>query len=162
MATPSGNGKAVAGLKVGQKVPDILLHSDTGEEVRLSDYKGKKVVLYFYPKDDTPGCTREACAFRDGIGKLKRKGAVVLGVSTDSVESHKAFKRKYGLNFPLLSDPEKKMAQAFKVWKQKSLYGKQYMGLERSTFLIREDGTIGKIFPNVQVDGHFEAVLNSL
>jgi len=163
MATQSSNGKkAGSKLKIGQKAPDVPVFSDAGQEVRISDYKGKKVVLYFYPKDNTPGCTLEACAFRDGVAKLKRKGAVVVGVSPDSVSSHKNFKEKYGLNFQLLSDQNKKMVNAFKIWKQKSLYGKKYMGVERSTFVINEDGKIGKIFPNVKVDGHFDAVLSVL
>lgn len=156
------NGKRASGLRIGQKAPDVPLRSDTGLEIRLSDYRGKKVIVYFYPKDNTPGCTQESCSFRDGLPKLKRKGAVILGVSTDSVASHKSFKEKYSLNFPLLSDPDRKMVHAFKIWKQKSLYGKKYMGLERSTFVINESGKIDKIFPKVTVEGHFEEVLASL
>ena len=144
---------AEAGLKVGQKAPEFG---------GLAELKGKKVVLYFYPRDDTPGCTREACAFRDGLAQIKRKGAVVLGVSADSVSSHERFKEKYRLNFPLLSDPEKKIVQAYGVWKEKSLYGKKYMGLERTTFVIDEEGRIAKVFPKVQVDGHLEEILAAL
>jgi len=149
-------------LKVGQAAPEFTVLNEDGKKVRLADFRGKKVVLYFYPRDNTPGCTREACAFRDGIRELKRRGAIVLGVSTDSVASHRGFKEKYRLNFPLLSDSQKEIVHAYGVWKEKSLYGKRYMGLERSTVLIDGDGKIAKIFPKVQVDGHFEEVLASL
>jgi len=149
-------------LKVGMKAPMWTLKDETGEDVSLSDFLGKKVVLYFYPKDDTPGCTREACAFRDGLSQLKRLGAVVLGVSTDSVESHRRFKEKYRLNFPLLSDSDKRVVQAYGVWKEKSLYGKKHMGVERTTFLIDEEGKIAKVFAKVNVDGHFEEVAEAL
>ena len=111
---------ATSDLKVGQKAPDFTVMDDQGEKVKLADLKGKKVVLYFYPKDDTPGCTKEACAFRDGIDKIKKRGAVVLGVSADSMESHKKFKSKFDLNFPLLADSDKKMIEAYGVWKEKS------------------------------------------
>ena len=120
------------------------------------------MILYFYPKDNTPGCTRESCSFRDNLSEVKRKGGAVLGVSTDSVASHKGFKQKHALNFPLLSDSEKKMALAYGVWKQKSLYGRKYMGLERATFLINEEGKISKIFPKVRVEGHLDEVLAAL
>ena len=121
-------------LKVGQKAPAFALSDDKGKTVKLSDLKGKKVVLFFYPKDDTPGCTMEACSFRDGLTAMKRRGAVVLGVSPDSVESHKKFSRKFSLNFPLLSDVEKKMLMAYGVWKEKSMYGRKYMGIEANNF----------------------------
>jgi peroxiredoxin Q/BCP len=124
----------MAELKVGQKAPDFTLADDTGQKVKLSDYKGKKIVLYFYPKDDTPGCTTEACNFRDGLAEIKKLSAIVLGVSADSVESHKKFKKKFELNFPLLADPEKQMIESYGVWKEKSMYGKKYMGIERTTF----------------------------
>lgn len=149
-------------LKPGQKAPGFEAQDDTGKGVSLSDFTGRKVVLYFYPRDDTPGCTREACAFRDGIAKIKGKGAVVLGVSADSVASHQRFKEKYRLNFPLLADPDKKVVQAYGVWKEKSLYGRKYTGLERTTFLIDEEGRIARIFPRVQVDGHCGEVLAAL
>jgi thioredoxin-dependent peroxiredoxin len=155
--------KAASGdLKVGQKAPDFTVLNDEGEKVKLSDYKGKKVVLYFYPKDDTPGCTKEACAFRDGISQIKARGAIVLGVSVDSVESHKKFKDKFDLNFPLLADPDKKMVEAYGTWKEKSMYGKKYMGIERTTFIIDEHGKISHIFPKVKVDEHYEEVLDAL
>lgn len=149
-------------LKVGEKAPDFTLPDDQGKPVSLSDFKGKKVVLYFYPKDDTPGCTKEACSFRDGFREIQKRGAVVLGVSADSIESHKKFRDKYRLNFPLLSDPEKKMLQAYGVWKKKSFMGKSFMGIERTTFVIDAEGKITKIFPKVQVDRHCEEVLQVL
>lgn len=150
------------GLKVGQKAPEFNVVNDEGQKVKLSDFKGKKVVLYFYPKDDTPGCTTEACAFRDGIDEIKDRGAVVLGVSADSVESHKKFKDKFDLNFPLLADPDKKIVQAYGTWKEKSMYGKKYMGIERTTFIIDEQGKISHIFPKVKVDEHYDEVLEAL
>jgi len=153
---------ATSDLKVGQKAPDFTVMDDKGEKVKLADLKGKKVVLYFYPKDDTPGCTKEACAFRDGIDKIKKRGAVVLGVSADSVESHKKFKNKFDLNFPLLADSDKKMVEAYGVWKEKSMYGKKYMGIERTTFVIDENGKIAHIFPKVKVDQHYDEVLEAL
>ena len=153
---------ATSDLKVGQKAPDFTVMDDQGEKVKLADLKGKKVVLYFYPKDDTPGCTKEACAFRDGIDKIKKRGAVVLGVSADSMESHKKFKSKFDLNFPLLADSDKKMIEAYGVWKEKSMYGKKYMGIERTTFVIDENGKIAHIFPKVKVDQHYDEVLEAL
>ena len=153
---------AKSDLKVGQKAPDFTVLNDTGEKVKLSDFKGKKVVLYFYPKDDTPGCTKEACAFRDGIEQIKRKGAAVVGVSVDSVESHRKFKSKFDLNFPLLADTDKKMVEAYGTWKEKSMYGKKYMGIERTTYIIDEQGKISHIFPKVKVDEHYDEVLKAL
>ena len=150
------------GLKVGQKAPEFNVVNDEGQKVKLSDFKGKKVVLYFYPKDDTPGCTTEACAFRDGIDEIESRGAVVLGVSADSVESHKKFKDKFDLNFPLLADPDKKIVQAYGTWKEKAMYGKKFMGIERTTFIIDEHGKISPIFPKVKVDEHYDEVLEAL
>ena len=158
----SSTATQAVGLQVGQKAPPFTLLDDKGQKVSLSDYKGKKVVLYFYPKDDTPGCTKEACAFRDGIDDLRDSRAVVLGVSADSVESHKKFSMKYDLNFPLLSDVDKKALQAYGVWKEKSLYGRKYMGIERTTYVIDEKGKIAHIFPKVKVDAHLEDVLGEL
>jgi peroxiredoxin Q/BCP len=149
-------------LKIGQKAPDFNAMNNKGENVKLSDLKGKKVVLYFYPKDDTPGCTTEACAFRDGIAQIKKRGAVVLGVSADSVDSHKKFIDKFDLNFPLLADTDKKMVEAYGTWKEKSMYGKKYMGIERTTFIIDEQGKISHIFPKVKVNEHYEEVLEAL
>lgn len=149
-------------MKVGQKAPDFSAVDDSGKTVKLSDFKGKKVVLYFYPKDDTPGCTKEACNFRDGFAEIKKKGAVVLGVSADSVEKHKKFKAKFDLNFPLLADTEKKIIESYDVWQEKSLYGRKYMGIVRSTYVIGKDGKISHIFPKVKVNDHYEEVLEAL
>ena len=152
----------MAELKVGQKAPDFTLANDAGQKMKLADFKGKKVVLYFYPKDDTPGCTTEACGFRDGLDDIAKRGAIVLGVSGDSVESHKKFKNKFDLNFALLADPEKKMIERYGVWKEKSLYGKKYMGIERTTFIIDGRGKISHIFPKVKVSDHCDEVLEAL
>jgi thioredoxin-dependent peroxiredoxin len=153
---------ASGGLKIGQKAPDFTVLNDAGQKTKLSELKGKKVVLYFYPKDDTPGCTVEACAFRDGIEEIRKRGAVVLGVSADSVESHKKFVSKFDLNFPLLADTEKKVIEAYGVWKEKSMYGKKYMGIERTTFIIDEQGKVTHIFPKVKVQEHYDEVLDAL
>src|SRR5688572_14942782 len=153
---------ASGGIKIGQKAPGFTVANDKGEQVKLSDFKGRKVVLYFYPKDDTTGCTKEACAFRDGIDKIKDRGAVVLGVSCDSPESHKKFKTKYDLNFPLLADTDKKIVEAYGTWKEKSMYGKKYMGIERTTFVIDGQGKITHIFPKVKVEKHYDEVLDAL
>jgi thioredoxin-dependent peroxiredoxin len=149
-------------MKVGQKAPDFSVKDDCGQTVKLSDLKGKKIVLYFYPKDDTPGCTAEACNFRDGIAAIKKLGAVVLGVSSDSVESHQKFKKKFDLNFPLLADTDREIIEAYDVWKEKSMYGRKYMGIERTTFIIGKDGKITHIFPKVKVKEHAGAVLEAL
>jgi thioredoxin-dependent peroxiredoxin len=149
-------------LKAGSKAPNFSLETDEGKKVSLKDFAGKKVVLYFYPKDDTPGCTKEACSFTENIGAIKKSGAVVLGVSADSVESHKKFKNKYSLTFPLLSDPNRETIQKYGVWKEKNMYGKKMMGVERTTFVIDEEGKIAHIFPKVKVDGHTEKVLEKL
>ena len=146
-------------LKEGMKAPDFRAKSSDGGQISLSDFKGKTVVLYFYPKDDTPGCTKEACSFRDSEAELRRLGVVVLGVSKDSIESHGKFKGKYGLNFPLLSDPEGKILEAYGVYKEKSIFGKTALGIERSTFLIDGGGVIRKIWRGVKVDGHSGEVL---
>lgn len=153
---------STAQVKIGQKAPDFSLLNQDGKITRLSDFKGKKVVLYFYPKDDTPGCTKESCAFRDGLDEIHASGAVVLGVSGDSVESHKKFAKKFNLNFPLLSDEKKTTLQAYGVWKEKSLYGRKFMGIERTTFIVDEQGKIDDIFQKVKVDGHLEEVLAEL
>ena len=149
-------------LNVGDKAPEFKGTTDSGEEVSLKDFTGKKVVLYFYPKDDTPGCTREACSFRDNIGRVQEKNAVVVGVSVDSVMSHQKFKEKYDLPFPLISDPDKELVQSYGVWKEKTNYGRKYMGTERTTVVIDEQGRIAKIFNNVKVDGHTDKVLEAL
>jgi peroxiredoxin Q/BCP len=149
-------------LQEGQPAPDFTVQTDDGRTVSLGDFRGKKVVLYFYPKDDTPGCTVEACAFRDGIAQIKARGAEVLGVSVDDANSHQKFKEKHQLNFPLLADTDKKLVQDYGVWKEKNMYGRTYMGIDRTTFLIDENGTIRKIFPKVDVNAHYEEVLRAL
>lgn len=161
-AVKSVPGRSTVQVKIGQKAPAFSLPNQEGKIMRLSDFKGKKVVLYFYPKDDTPGCTKESCAFRDGLDEIHTSGAVVLGVSGDSVESHKKFTKKFNLNFPLLSDEKKTMLQAYGVWKEKSLYGRKFMGIERTTFIIDEQGKIDDIFQKVKVNGHLEEVLAEL
>ena len=155
-------GPSTRQLKIGQKAPAFALPNQDGKIMRLSDFKGKKVVLYFYPKDDTPGCTKESCAFRDGLDEIQDSGAVVLGISGDSVDSHKKFAKKFNLNFPLLSDEKKTVLQAYGVWKEKSLYGRKFMGIERTTFIIDEQGKLDDIFEKVKVDGHLEEVLAEL
>ncbi|MBI5475589.1 MAG: thioredoxin-dependent thiol peroxidase [Ignavibacteriales bacterium] len=152
----------MAKLKVGLKAPEFKLISDSGDEISLSQFKGQKIMLYFYPKDDTPGCTKEACSFKDNITILKKKDIVVLGVSRDSLESHRKFVKKYKLNFPLLSDEDLTVLKKYGVWKKKTMMGKSYMGIERTTFIIDENGRISQIFPKVKVDGHVEEIINVL
>ena len=149
-------------LKEGDKAPEIRLETDTGAPFRLSDLKGKKVVLYFYPKADTPGCTVEACEFRDESVKFAKHDAVIVGISPDAVKSQAKFKDKFDLPFTLLCDVDKKAAQAYGVYKEKNMYGKKVMGIERTTFVIGEDGRIAKIFPKVKAQGHAAQVLAAL
>jgi peroxiredoxin Q/BCP len=149
-------------LKEGDKAPAFKLPSVEGGDVSLKDFAGKTVVLYFYPKDDTPGCTREACAFRDSQAALKKAGAVVLGVSPDSVESHQKFRAKYKLNFPLLADADKSVAKKYGAYGEKVMYGKKVTGMIRSTFVIGGDGVVRKVFPRVKVDGHSDKVLEAV
>jgi len=148
-------------LSIGDTAPDFTAATDEGE-ISLKSLRGQKVVLYFYPKDNTSGCTREACDFRDGSTKFKKKKVVVLGVSPDSVKSHQGFKAKHELDFPLVSDPDKKIANAYGVFKEKNMYGKKVMGIERTTFVIDEKGKIAAIYPKVKVDGHVAAILATL
>ena len=145
---------------IGKPAPDFTLPSTTGETISLKQFKGKKtVVLYFYPKDETPGCTKEACAFRDAYGDLERQGVVLLGVSTDNMDSHLAFRDHHKLPFPLLADEDAAVSKLYGVYKQKNLYGKKYMGIERTTFVIDRTGRIAQIWPKVKVDGHIQDVL---
>jgi peroxiredoxin Q/BCP len=149
-------------IKEGQKAPEFSLPSSEGGEVSLKSLKGKPVVLYFYPKDDTPGCTREACAFRDAKAAIRKTGAVVLGVSPDSLAAHDKFTAKYQLNFPLLSDPDKAVAKSYGAFGEKLMYGKKVVGMIRSTFVIDAAGVVRKVFPRVRVDGHDAKVLEAL
>lgn len=146
-------------LEVGKKAPAFTMESSEGGKVKLSDYAGKVVVLYFYPRDNTPGCTVEAENFRDAVPALKKLGAVVLGVSKDSIESHCKFRDKYTLNFPLLSDPDGKVLEAYGAWGEKVLYGKKSKGIIRSTVLIGKDGKVAKHWPKVKVAGHVDDVV---
>src|SRR3989338_239909 len=148
-------------IKEGMKAPEFSLPASSGKEVSLKDYKGKaRVILYFYPKDDTPGCTVEACGFRDAVKRFEKEDAVVLGVSPDGDASHKKFIEKFKLPFILLSDEDKKVCQAYGVWVKKSMYGKEYMGVARTTFVIGKDGRIEKIFEKVKPEGHTDEVLS--
>ena len=146
----------------GTPAPDFELESDTGERVRLSDLRGRPVVLYFYPKDDTPGCALQACEIRDAWSEFEARRAVVLGVSPDPVASHVAFRDKYGLPFTLLADPEHEVAEMYGVWTEKSMAGKTYMGIERSTFVIDADGTVASVMRRVKPDAHVDDVLAAL
>ena len=149
-------------LQEGTSAPDFTLEASGSEQVSLSDYRGSTVVLYFYPKDDTPGCTTEACNFRDDYSEIIAAGAVVLGVSPDSVKSHDKFKLKHELPFPLLSDPEHKVAELYGAWGEKKMYGRTYMGIIRSTYIIDDQGIIIKVFPKVRPKIHSEEVLAAL
>jgi peroxiredoxin Q/BCP len=149
-------------VEEGKPAPDFELTADSGESVKLSDFRGKPVVLYFYPKDDTPGCTTQACGIRDSYGEFKKAGAVVLGVSPDDEKSHVKFKEKYDLPFTLLADPEHKVAEQYGTWVEKKNYGKDYWGVERSTFLIDSKGTVAKVMRRVKPDTHTDDVLAAL
>ena len=147
---------------MGEKAPDFKAPNQEGKTIALKDFKGKSVVIYFYPKDDTPGCTIEACEFRDGMKQIKKAGAVVLGVSPDSVKSHTKFNDKFKLVFDLISDEDKVICKAYGVWAKKKLYGREYMGVLRSTFVINSQGKIARIFENVKPKGHVAEVLEAL
>lgn len=151
-----------AELTIQMKAPDFSLPDEAEKHVNLKSLKGRQVVLYFYPKDDTPGCTKEACGFRDAIGPIQKAGAVVLGISLDEASSHQKFIDKYGLPFSLLCDEDTVVSAAYGVYKQKNMYGKKYWGIERSTFVIDQAGRIKAIFRKVKVDGHVDAVLTAL
>ena len=144
---------------VGDKAPEFSLKDQEGQVVTLKSLKGKQVVLYFYPKDDTPGCTKEACGFRDSLEPIRKAGAVVLGVSLDGEESHRKFIAKFALPFPLLCDEDAVLSKAYGVYKEKNMYGRKYWGIERSTFVVNPAGKLKAVFPKVKVDGHVEEVL---
>lgn len=149
-------------IDVGDVAPDFTLPSDTEGDVTLSDYRGRTVVLYFYPKDLTSGCTVQACDLRDTLERIEERDAVVLGVSPDPVEMHARFRAKHDLNFPLLADEDHAVAEAYGVWKEKSMYGRSYMGIERSTFIIAPDGTVAHAWRGVKAKGHAERVLEAI
>lgn len=149
-------------LSIGDRAPSFILESGDGASVGLEDYRGRTVVVYFYPKDGTSGCTAEACSFRDHLGRIEAIGVAVVGISPDSPASHRRFAAKHGLTFPLLSDPDHAVAEAYGVWVPKRMYGRDYMGIERSTFIIDPAGIIQRVFRKVQVNGHVEAVLTAL
>jgi len=149
-------------VEEGKKAPDFTAATDGGKKLKLSELRGKPVVLYFYPKDDTPGCTAEACGFRDSLPDFGKLKAQVIGVSKDSADKHDKFKKKYGLNFPLVSDEDGKICEKYGTWIEKSLYGRKYMGIDRATFLIDKDGTIVRIWRKVKVKGHAEQVLEAV
>jgi peroxiredoxin Q/BCP len=149
-------------IEEGKRAPDFTLPADDGTKVKLSALAGKPVVLYFYPRDNTPGCTREACAFRDESKALAKLGAVVLGVSPDSLASHEKFRDQHKLNFRLLSDPDHKVAEKYGAWREKTLYGKKALGIQRSTWLIDAQGKVARLWKKVNVDGHDEQVLEAL
>lgn len=156
----SSAGSSTSGFpSTGQLAPDFELMDGSGKAHRLSDYRGRKVVLYFYPKDDTPGCTKEACGFRDTLTEFAKRNAQILGVSPDKVESHEKFARKFSLNFPLLADQDRAVAEHYGAYGEKKLYGKVTLGIKRTTFVIDEQGRLEKIFPNVKADGHEAQVL---
>lgn len=149
-------------LAVGDKAPDFSAVNDEGKKITLKELKGQRVVLYFYPKDNTSGCTAEACDFRDNLAAIKKKGAIVIGVSPDSEKSHRNFKEKFTLTFPLIVDEDKSICTAYGVWQEKSMYGRKYMGVVRTTFLIDEKGKIEKIWSKVKVTNHVKEVLEAL
>jgi thioredoxin-dependent peroxiredoxin len=149
-------------VEEGNRAPDFELAADNGERVRLSDLRGRTVVLYFYPKDDTPGCTKQACGLRDVYGEIQERGATVLGVSPDTEASHVRFREKYGLPFPLLADPDHEVAELYGVWVEKNAYGKKSMGIKRSTFVIDGEGNVAKAMLGVSPDGHADKVLAAL
>jgi peroxiredoxin Q/BCP len=160
--TSSSVSEPLVALAVGDEAPDFTAETDAGEAVQLSKLRGQKVILYFYPRDNTPGCTVEACDFRDHHADFKQREVVVLGVSPDSVKSHAGFKAKHSLGFTLIADPEKAISHAYGVFKEKTMYGKKVMGIERTTFVIGADGKIAHVFGKVRVPNHVERVIEAL
>jgi peroxiredoxin Q/BCP len=149
-------------VQEGKPAPDLTLPDQNGKKITLSKLRGSPVILYFYPKDDTPGCTKEACAFRDAFADYKKAGAVILGVSPDDTDSHAKFAKKFDLPFSLLADHGNVVCENYGVWKEKNMYGKKYMGVERTTFVIDRKGNVARVFPKVKVDGHSAAVLAAI
>ena len=149
-------------IEPGKKAPAFTLPDDSGNKVKLSELKGKPVVVYFYPRDDTPGCTKEACAFRDRYDEIKKLGVHLLGVSTDDAETHAKFRKKYSLPFPLLVDQKHAMSEKYGAWREKNMYGKKSMGIQRSTYLIDADGKVAKVWKRVKVDGHDQQVIDAV
>ena len=149
-------------LQIGDSAPAFTLPTDGNTEITLSDYQGQKVILYFYPKDDTPGCTKESCSFNENLSALNQLNTNVIGISKCSVKKHEKFKAKYNLNFPLASDEDNTVCEAYGTWGEKSMFGKKYMGIERTTFLIDENGKIAHIWHKVKVDGHVEDVMKAI
>lgn len=149
-------------ISVGEKAPQFKLNDDSGNTVKLTDFRGKRVVLYFYPRDLTPGCTIEACAFRDDLAEFEKRNAVVLGVSTDDARSHQRFREKHNLTFPLLSDEDHQAAEAYGAWQEKNMYGRKMWGIRRSTFIIDERGRVAQVFDKVKPDRHTREVLAAL
>lgn len=152
----------MAELIVGEKAPDFLLSANDGKTYSLKQFRGKKIVIYFYPQDDTETCTKQACAFRDEYAELKKTGAILLGISPDDEYSHKKFTKKYNLNFPILSDTDLSMMKAYGVWAKKKMFGISYMGVLRTTFIIDESGVISHVFTNVRIKGHVEKIMKAL
>ena len=151
--------RKIMSLKIGKKAPNFKISVDKDNEIKLSDFIGKNVIIYFYPKDDTPGCTKEACNFRDKLPSFKKTNAIIIGISKDSLSKHDKFKTKYKLNFMLGSDENSNVCEKYEVWKEKNMYGKKYMGIERSTFLIDKTGILRNEWRKVKVPGHVENVL---
>lgn len=149
-------------IDIGDKAPDFTLPSDSGDPLKLSSLKGRHVVLYFYPKDDTPGCTAEACGFNDSLKAFEKLDAIIIGISKDSVASHQKFKKKYDLKFDLVSDEDGSVCEAYGTWMEKSMYGRKYMGIDRATFLIDGKGKIAGVWRKVKVPGHVDEVKKSL
>jgi peroxiredoxin Q/BCP len=149
-------------LQIQDMAPDLSLPDDTGNDISLLNYRGKSVVLYFYPKDDTPGCTKQACTFTENLSRFNDLNVDVLGISKDSVQKHQKFKAKHNLNFPILSDEHDQICEKYGVWKEKNMYGKKYMGIERTTFLINPEGKISYIWNKAKVNNHIEDILNTL
>jgi thioredoxin-dependent peroxiredoxin len=162
MPSAAGQGEGAAKLKAGDKAPDFKLTNTQGETVRLSDFRGRKVVLYFYPKDMTPGCTKEACGFRDDYAELKKRGVEVVGVSADGEASHRKFAEKYSLPFTLLSDPDHAVMEKYGAWGEKTMYGKKVTGVLRSTFVIDEEGRVAHVFRKVKTDTHSRDVIEAV